>query len=56
MVPIHNNLTQIMRTRANQERVDLLHCMFAAFHLFRMDFPTEIIFNSSSEPSSRGYS
>lgn len=53
MVPVHNILTQITRTIANQERDDSLHCMFDTFHLFLLDFPTEIIFNSSSEPSTR---
>lgn len=50
MVTVHNSITQITRTTANQEWDDSLHCMFDAFHLFLLDFPTEIILNSSSEP------
>lgn len=56
MVPVHNNLIEITRTTANQEWDDLPHCMFDPFHLCLLDFPAEIIFNFSSEPSTRGYS
>lgn len=53
---VQDNLTQITRTTANQQWDDSQHCMFDAFHLFLLDFPAEIIFNSSSEPSTGGYS
>lgn len=56
MVPVQNNLIEITRRTANEEWDESSLCMFDTFHLCLLDFPAEIIFNSSSEPFTRGYS